>query len=844
MGIEQKKYSLKLKPYHIILIACLFVLFLLLNSNYINNKRNQEKLNLEKSYLFDEIIKGRNLEEIQKGTSNSTKVCERISNGLKEYYETGDKEVLGIEDEEIKGDSNEYITALINIVKYLTLKKDDEKKLRNIDEEDPEINQDELKENYIIYGKHILPVLIFFVIAILSFPGWITCISCYCCCNCICCCCCKKTKCKLPCFVISFICYGIVALICFYSLGKSNTIFYGISDTECSILKFVDEVLYGETNKNPPYWAGIDEITKILNNLKEKIGTMKNDRTIDILDNGKANVDAQRNSFEDNLKNAGNNINYDCTSTTSNDCYYTMLGGKKYQLDIANIFGTYDFENKRASPSNSICDLWIKEYKNTATNSDYYLTLTQESFEILLQQNSVTESLDTSKKSIKKMEQSFEVIKKKLAGNIIKNGDKFDKYGRLGYTILFTTLILIDAALAAFMLMLCFCSGKICNCCCCCKCFFKFFIHVLWNIMAISMIALFIFGSFFAFFGNYGKDLTSVLAFLVSEENLGENKDTILFGDVKKYLNKCFNYNGDISNELGFDDVTKNSFEQIKEAENNIGDIINEFKNKQLKFVYTEYLEQLNERVNYNSKDLSLIEILPGTEPSNINFVELLNIINDRAKYSHIEESWELSGFTNDQCNDNESTSSTKIVYHPKFCWPTNKNWVKSDSNLLDTKEKLDKIKDLINFAKGSDDKSIKIILENLGGTDSIYENFLSTEIGTLETFKQKIQEITNIVSKYSGKNEKLFNFINCGFMKTNIQIIIKNLNDAFGNDMYTIGICFLLAACSLSIAIICTILLIAIINLNNNDETKEGKDGDVPEIPTGSEDRALKSKK
>ena len=80
--------------------------------------------------------------------------------------------------------------------------------------------------------------------------------------------------------------------------------------------------------------------------------------------------------------------------------------------------------------------------------------------------------------------------------------------------------------------------------------------------------------------------------------------------------------------------------------------------------------------------------------------------------------------------------------------------------------------------------------------------------------------------------------------MKTNIQIIIKNLNDAFGNDMYTIGICFLLAACSLSIAIICTILLIAIINLNNNDETKEGKDGDVPEIPTGSEDRALKSKK
>ena len=842
MGIEQKKYSLKLKPYHIILIACLFVLFLLLNSNYINNKRNQEKLNLEKSYLFDEIIKGRNLEEIQKGTSNSTKVCERISNGLKEYYETGDKEALGIEDEEIKGDSNEYITALINIVKYLTLKKDDEKTLRNIDEEDPEINQDELKENYIIYGKHILPVLIFFAIGILSFPGWITCISCYCCCNCICCCCCKKTKCKLPCFVISFICYGIVALICFYSLGKSNTIFYGISDTECSILKFVDEVLYGETNKNPPYWAGIDEITKIFNNLKEKIGTMKNDGTRDILNTGKTNVDTQRNSFEENLENAGNNINSECTSTTPYDCYYTILGGKKYQLDIANIFGTYDQLSEIASPSNSICDLWIKEYKNTATNSDYYLTLTQESFEILLQQNSVTESLDTSKKSIKEMEQSFEVIKKKLAGNIIKNGDKFDKYGRLGYTILFTTLILIDAALAAFMLMLCFCSGKICNCCCCCKCFFKFFIHVLWNIMAISMIALFIFGSFFAFFGNYGKDLTSVLAFLVSEENLGENKDTILFGDVKKYLNKCFNYNGDISNELGFDDVTKNSFEQIKEAENNIGDIINEFKNKQLKFVYTEYLEQLNERVNYNSKDLRLIATDSDTDPFEIKFVGLLKIINDEANSNEKKENWDITSSSDKNCDE---LITTNIVYHPKKCFPTDISWVFSRGELSEINTKLIGIKNLIDLADNIDNtKSIRKILESLGGTNSFYENFLKKEIEVLGKFKQKIQEITNIVSKYSGKNEKLFNFINCGFMKTNIQIIIKNLNDAFGNDMYTIGVCFLLAACSLAIAIICTILLIAIINLNNNDETKEGKDGDVPEIPTGSEDRALKSKK
>ena len=69
--------------------------------------------------------------------------------------------------------------------------------------------------------------------------------------------------------------------------------------------------------------------------------------------------------------------------------------------------------------------------------------------------------------------------------------------------------------------------------------------------MAIFMIALFMFGSIFTISGQVGKDMISVVSYLVSKDNLGENSDTILLGDVKKYLNKCINSDGEILAELG-----------------------------------------------------------------------------------------------------------------------------------------------------------------------------------------------------------------------------------------------------------------------------------------------------
>ena len=129
---------------------------------------------------------------------------------------------------------------------------EDEKELRNL-----EFSITDMKDDLITYGKHMLPVLIFFVIGILSLPGWPICCFC-CCCNCCCCCCCKKPGCKIPCFIFTYLFYGLSIVICLYGITQANKIFVGLADTECSMLRFFEQVLEGETKQTIPRWPGLE----------------------------------------------------------------------------------------------------------------------------------------------------------------------------------------------------------------------------------------------------------------------------------------------------------------------------------------------------------------------------------------------------------------------------------------------------------------------------------------------------------------------------------------------------------------------------------------------------------
>ena len=271
----------KLKPYHIILFSCLLCSVLILNSNHVNEQRAQIKLSKEKTQAYEEIMALRRLE----GESNSDKVCKKGSDDLVKYYQTGDLSLIDLEEGAIKCEDKDtsYMKALRGLARSLLGDSDsssedgdnDGSHLRNLDEGDSE------KDNLMQYLDRILPMAVFLVIGILSIFGWIGCCICNCC-DCCCCCCCKKRKCKIPCFIVAYVFYALVVAISIYGLAESNKIFEGIANTECSMLKFLEQVVHGEIKQTTPRWAGIEGINTILNGENDgKVGIKSNNSEIE-----------------------------------------------------------------------------------------------------------------------------------------------------------------------------------------------------------------------------------------------------------------------------------------------------------------------------------------------------------------------------------------------------------------------------------------------------------------------------------------------------------------------------------------------------------------------------------
>ena len=778
-GISNKT----LKNTFIFLISFLTISFLIINSTQFKGLKQKIKTD-----LFPRSL--------QETAEKSTKICDKISPKLKTYFRTGDKSELGLEEDHTEEYGEYYIEALINMVKNYYEKKEKKQgtNTRILDGDDGSTGY----MKYLLkYAYHILPLLIVFGIGILSLLGWIICCCCTCCkCKC---CVCKVPKCKTPSTVLAIIFYIIVALISFYALTEQSKIFSGLADIECSVLKFTDEVLYGENIKYPPYWAGIDKIAEILGKFKDETIGLNIPNTLTTFTNSEQYSNGLRTTFEGHLANGKSSIysNY----------YAITYGGKNYKLDLADQFGR---------PQNSVQELWLNEYKIIEKAKEYM----EKAYNSLrdIKNGNLNNNFITGKDNIEKLKKDFLSLKKLLADQIIEKADDIDKKGKLIYTLFFTFLMILCAAIVVFMLLLCCCSGELCTNLSCCQCFCKFFLHFFWNLMALIMFILFMGGSMFTISGAAGGDLVKVVSFLISEDNLGPDKNTIILGNVKQYLNQCFNHDGKILEELGLMEADMKFYEDLKEAKLNLEEIKNQFSDMLYKFVYSEYNEELNLRINYESPDLTLVAD-DGTDP--IIFVDLLNKYNEYSIANHKNEIWNITVRTTNQCSSSniDATHTSEIIYNPKNCYPTVKPYP-----LTEEKAKLDHIKDLITKAGDiNDPNSIKKIIENLRDD---YDNFLNSEITTLSTYIDKIKQITEIVKDYTSDDGELFSFMNCAFIKDNVDVILFYLKNSFENDMYEVGVYLLIAAFAMPFGISFTILLIMI--SNDEIETNKKKEEDL----------------
>jgi hypothetical protein len=453
MTIESEKKITTLKAYHIVLIACLLSPLLILNSNYVNNKRAKLILEEQKSKLLDVKELGRNLEgEEEDELKASDKVCKKGSKDLVDYYKTGDLKKIGLDDKPIKAEDKDepYFKSLINLIKMFTKEEGETEgegegereggegggRLRNLQ------SLDEMEDDLMNYGKHILPIVAFLVIAILSIPGWIICCFC-CCCNCCCCCCCKKPGCKIPCFIFTNIFYALVVAICIYGLSQSNNVFIGMGCIECSLLKFFDQFLDGETKNEPPRWAGIDPINGILDDMADQITDLR-DNTKERLDEqfkkifgNDADVLGSKKTFKSKMNAAGETFftsdSYD--ARYKRDCSIYTSGSSSspdyFVLDLVKKFGrhtgseTYD----GIYTDSSILSAWQTECEMISSSADTNLQSAHSGFNQILDTSSdgIINSLKGGKDILGELKGSFNDIKSLIADTIIDNSETIDE---------------------------------------------------------------------------------------------------------------------------------------------------------------------------------------------------------------------------------------------------------------------------------------------------------------------------------------------------------------------------------------------------------------------------------
>ena len=621
--------------------------------------------------------------------------------------------------------------------------------------------------------------------------------------------------------------YTLVLSLSFFELSQSNSIFVGLADTECSILKFIEEVLEGETKKAKPKWSGINEITGLFQDTITQIQNLTPDNK-NILSTEKDNASSAKDSFETALQYYSTNF-----LPSNNPDYKQVLNGQNYYLDIIYNFGNFTKGNSEtislAEPPNSFVSKWYQEFKLISENSEKQMGIALENYGQLEESKDSAEStLNQGISSISDIEESFNDIKEQISGIIISYSGKIDQNGKIAFKVILSVYMILDLVIILYIIYLMFFSFKCCRkYCCCFRCIFLLLLHIFWNILAVLTIFILFFGCIFILFGTVGKDLISVVSFLVSDKNLNQ-EEPIFFGQVKNYLSKCISGNGDISSDIFGDIDSMDNIDKLRNAANEINNITEDMEYlKANPRAYKDYKEDYENRINYTIDNFELINLGEG---SNLNFRTYLNNLNSDIASSKNHE-WNISCSSSHSCDSPENSNTEHLCINPNTC--ENKDitdWYSDTGNnninvinAFIKSIKMSKSSSISNTTVDTTEmketNNIEVILEDL---KIKYNSFIQTQIDSLTKFSDNINQLAEIFNRFDGERNRnnIYSIINCKFIGKNVKVILKNFEELLGNIIYTVGICLEISGISMLISIALTILLNIII-INSSFEKK-----------------------
>ena len=314
----------------------------------------------------------------------------------------------------------------------------------------------------------------------------------------------------------------------------------------------------------------------------------------------------------------------------------------------------------------------------------------------------------------------------------------------------------------------------------------------------------------------------SFISYILSEENLNSDKP-ILVGGVKDYLKLFIHDDGDISEKLNLGN-SLSSFNNINEVQESIESFRNNFSDaNSLCAVYNSTYEWLQKEKLLKETQLFPLNDL-GQNKKIISYFELINLINKT--FSRLDNmdgkryQWNFET-ENTQC---DTTVNDQTPFNPKYCSPIKiikalfQNGL-GNSDLEKYAIIVDHIQAFINNTLYEDNG--ESFLQKLNKLKEYYFEYLSEFSSTLNIFNDVINNLMSKIRNLIGNNNNIFSFLNGHFIKTNVQIILKNLKDALGKNIFSIGLSLNIVGCVLILSISSTLILLAIINEELNHHIK-----------------------
>ena len=632
-----------------------------------------------------------------------------------------------------------------------------------------------LTHDYLTRISRYISILLVIIIIIITY---IICLFCFCFPHCCC-----KQKGKGNCLrylsiLITLIMSGSLIVSSYYGMKMEYKIINSVNGLSCSVLQFISNVYYGDKCQEKPIWSGIYNLISSISQTQNIIKNISyyNDYFINDIENVKKidffNMINQKENFIKKEIERFNNLNITISNPYPNDNSSLII--IDFMKDISNKIESNikDYESniiEHYSILNSVTD-FIKNIKNN--------------------KNNIIKALDNSVEKILVFKKTFSYLYYDTNDKLPQYYNTFMKYGNKLFSFLFIYFMCIGIGNIFSIFIFVTLDFKI----------IRLPIFFFWNIENIIMIISFIFGLIFNLLYLEGKDGRDIISYSLTSYNL--NKDGIIFkGEGKKYLNICLNDYGDL----------QNAFELNNEELMIINDLYNYFSLIKKNVDSTKELKNIKYEIEYFEKYIQNIE--NSYFYINDTKKDLKNILNELRKYTDglFEGNYQLNQKIYDEWvfNINNCPNGYKYISLTNYYFSNKKNCLLlternslpfNYSNIL-TKGDYENL----DIAFNSFNKTLYLYYENLNNSIhkkilpifKEYENNLTEIKDYFQINLKKIySNISNFekYSKYINQNDSFFSFVNCRFMKRDVNIFFSQmdklgLNSAnFSSIIYTIS--------------------------------------------------------